>query len=266
MHVLFRYNREPCDEPRCLGCTLAFRRPPQLWRYTGLLDRSLPCVDLFLAPSRFTLEAHRVRGLARPMRYLPHFLPSAEVAAGREGRPVHGRPYFLYVGRLERLKGVQRLIEVFRSYRRADLLVAGDGTLAAELRRQAEGLAHVHFLGRVEPADLDPLYTQAIALIVPSIGYEVFGIVVLEALARRTPAIVHRLGALPEVIEESGGGFCYRTAEELVEAMERLRRAPDLRRELGERGREAWRRLWSEEPHLQAYFAAIDEVRESGLP
>src|SRR5262249_17445758 len=38
MHVLWRYNREPCDEPHCLRCTLAFRRPPQLWRYTGLLE------------------------------------------------------------------------------------------------------------------------------------------------------------------------------------------------------------------------------------
>ena len=59
MHVLFRQNREPCVEPHCLRCTLAFGRPPQLWRYTGLLEREARHVDLFLAPSRFTLRAHR---------------------------------------------------------------------------------------------------------------------------------------------------------------------------------------------------------------
>ena len=67
MHVLFGYNREPCVEPHCLRCTLAFRRP-QLWRYTGLLERSVKHVDLFLSPSRFTLDAHRERGFTAPMR------------------------------------------------------------------------------------------------------------------------------------------------------------------------------------------------------
>ena len=75
MHVLFRYNREPCVEPHCLRCTLAFRRPPQLWRYSGLLERSVEHVDLFLSPSRFTLDAHRaarVHGADAPPAVLLH--------------------------------------------------------------------------------------------------------------------------------------------------------------------------------------------------
>ena len=78
MHVLFRDNREPCDEPHCLRCTLRFHRPPQLWRSTRVLERSVPEVDLFLAPSRFTIEAHRARGFTRPMRCLPPFVPERE--------------------------------------------------------------------------------------------------------------------------------------------------------------------------------------------
>ena len=34
-HVLWRHNREPCTARECLRCVLHFRRPPQLWRYTG---------------------------------------------------------------------------------------------------------------------------------------------------------------------------------------------------------------------------------------
>jgi glycosyltransferase involved in cell wall biosynthesis len=259
MHVLWRNNREPCDEPRCLRCTLAFRRPPQVWRYTRLLERELPHVHLFLSPSRFTLRAHRERGFTRPIRHLPYFLPETDAPPAE---PVEReRPYFLFVGRLERLKGVQVLVETFRSYREADLVVVGEGTIGPELRRRAVGLPHVHFLGRVHPSELPSLYAGAIALLVPSVGYEVFGIVILEAFAQRTPAIVHDLGALPEVVEESGGGFAYRSRGELVEAMERLRGDTGLRHELGERGHEAWRRLWTEEPHLGSYFTAIDEAR-----
>src|SRR4029079_4122059 len=32
MHVLMRYNREPCEQPHCLRCSFSFGRPPQLWR------------------------------------------------------------------------------------------------------------------------------------------------------------------------------------------------------------------------------------------
>jgi glycosyltransferase involved in cell wall biosynthesis len=263
MHVLFRNNREPCDEPRCLRCSLAFRRPPQLWRSSRLLEQEVRHVDLFLAPSRFTLEAHRSRGFAAPMRHLPHFLPAHELerdaAAPRPG--LDGRPYFLFVGRLQRLKGAHVLIDAFRSYRGADLLVAGEGEEEDELRRLATGLDHVHFLGRVAQAELGPLYSGAIALVVPSVGYEVFGLVLLEAFARGTPAIVHDLGALPEIVEESGGGLVYRTTAELVQALRSLQRDRELRDRLGEAGHDAWRRLWTTEPHLSGYFEAIEAAR-----
>ena len=268
MHVLFRFNREPCVEPRCLRCTLAFRRPPQLWRYTTLLERTVGDVDLFLAPSRFTLEAHRRRGFTRPMRHLPHFLSEtdmtgacAEPGPGQTGVRPHERPYVLFVGRLERIKGVHVLIEAFRSYRSLDLLIAGEGQLGPELRRSAVGLDHVRFLGHVGREGLDALYRHATALVVPSVGYEVFGLVVLEAFARRTPVIVHDLGALPELVEDSGGGLVYSTNGELVNAIERLRADAALRNELGRRGYDAWQRLWSEECHLSGYFAAIEEAR-----
>jgi glycosyltransferase involved in cell wall biosynthesis len=269
MHVLWKNNRELCLEPSCLRCTIAFHRPPQLWRYGGLLERATRHVDLFLAPSRFTIQAHRERGFTKPMRHLPYFLPRRETDGGsKSNSAVERPPYFLYVGRLERLKGVQTLIDQFRTYDAADLLIAGDGEYSTELRRQAAGLRHVTFLGRVHPDALKTLYAQAIALIVPSIGYETFGMVSIEAFAQRTPTIVRDLGGLTEAVDDSGGGFVYRTDEELVAAMESLRTDPGLRQELGNRGHAAYLRLWSEEPHVRRYFEAIDAARgqSTGIP
>jgi glycosyltransferase involved in cell wall biosynthesis len=265
MYDLWRYNREVCERRTCLRCTLSFHRPPQLWRYTDW-KRHLDNVDLFLSPSRSAIEQHRRRGFSYPMRHLPYFLPvpaptAEDVAVPAEHVRPAGRPYFLFVGRLVGLKGVQTLIDAFRRYDEADLLIAGDGNYGEELRRRAARLGHVRFLGRVHPTVLSDLYAGAVAVLVPSLVYETFGLIALEAFAQRTPVIARDLGAPPEVVEESGGGFTYGTEQELLEAMERLRVNPELRRELGDRGYEAWKRLWSEEAHLEGYFAAIDEAR-----
>jgi glycosyltransferase involved in cell wall biosynthesis len=260
MHVLVRHNREPCVEPQCLRCSLAFRRPPQLWRYTGLLERSVRNVDLFLSPSRFTLEAHRSRGFSGPIRQLAHFVPLAE-GAPAPVPPTGARPYFLCVGRLVKLKGVQNLIERLRTYRHADLVVAGDGDYRRELWKLAEGLDHVRFVGPVHGEELRQLYRGALALLVPSIAYEAFGMVTLEAFAQGTPAIVRDVGALPEPVRESGAGFVYGSDDELVDAMERLRTDARLRAELGARAHAAWRSQWTEDAHLDGYFTAIEEAR-----
>ena len=262
MHVLLRHNREPCGEPQCFRCSLAFRRPPQLWRYTGLLERQLRNVDLFLSPSRFTEDAHRSRGFTQPIKQLPHFVPTLEGASAPAAPSQNGsrRPYFLYVGRLVKLKGVHTLIERFRNYP-ADLVVAGDGDHIGELRRLAAGLDNIRFLGPVHGNELKTLYAGALALIVPSIAFEAFGIVILEAFAQGTPVIVRDLGAIPEPVRESGGGFVYRTDDELTDAMERLRTDASLRAELGARAHESWRLHWTENAHLDGYFEAIEEAR-----
>ena len=177
----------------------------------------------------------RERGFTHPIRHLPLFVPEPPVVGEA---PPEARPYFLFAGRLERLKGVQTLLEVFAKYDSAELVIAGDGDYAGELKRQASGLEHVRFVGRRDTAGLGSLYAHAIALIVPTVGFEVFPFVTLEAFAHRTPAIVRDRGGLPEAIVDSGAGFTYRTDDELVAAMEALRRDNLLRDELGRRGYE----------------------------
>lgn len=254
MHMLWQDGQRVCERPHCLTCQL-------VGRHTPLLHNHLRRIDAFLAPSQFSLRIHRERGLAAlPLRVLPYFV-SGHKATGDAGAvtdaAANARPYFLFVGRLERIKGVRELLGAFRSYRDADLLIAGDGTEADALRAQAVGLPHVRFLGALSQAELRPLYRGALALIVPSIWHEVFGIITIEAFSVRTPVIAHRSGALSEIIAASGGGFIYDTPAELLATLNRLCREPGLRDRLGAAGYAAYRAWWSEEPHLHAYFAIL---------
>jgi glycosyltransferase involved in cell wall biosynthesis len=261
-HVLFRYNRELCTKQTCITCQLVAGRPPQLWRYTPFLRDSVAEIDRFLCPSRFTMEKHRELGFEGPMTYLPYFLSREEErkAVYSEQSP-HPRPYALFVGRLEKIKGVQNLIEIFRGYNGCDLVVIGDGGYQAELKELARDLPHVRFLGRLPYEAIRSWYRHALAVIVPSICYEVFGIVLLEAFVAGAPTLVPPLGALPEVVIESGGGVVYHSDEQLISTLERLRRQPGYRADLGARGHEAYIKLWSEDPHIDRYMDIIRELQ-----
>jgi glycosyltransferase involved in cell wall biosynthesis len=167
----------------------------------------------------------------------------------------------LYVGRLVKLKGVDTLIHAFRRHPDADLVVVGDGEERGALQRLAAGMPNVVFAGAKDQSQLAALYRDAVALVMPSTGYEVFGIVLIEAFTQKTPVIVRRLGGMPEAVEDSGGGLLFSTEDELLDAMRRLQESPALRQELGERGHRGYLAHWSEGPHLERYLAIVDEER-----
>jgi glycosyltransferase involved in cell wall biosynthesis len=260
MHVLWKFNRRPCDKPQCLRCSLMGKRPPQLWRYTGFLARASRHVDQFVSPSRFTARMHAERAFPQSVGVLPYFIDRVDQDWQNPGPPPHERPYFLFVGRLEIIKGLQTLIDLWEQVPEYDLLVAGTGSYAAELRRRAAANPRIKFLGAIPQRELGALYYHALACLVPSLTFETFGIIIVEAFARKTPAIVRDLGALPEVIEDSGGGFVYRTDGELLDYIRKLGAARELRADLGNKGYQAFLRFWSREAHLQLYGELLDVV------
>jgi glycosyltransferase involved in cell wall biosynthesis len=260
-HVLFKDNRAACTRPSCFACQLIHKRPPQLWRHTGLLKRMVGHVDAFLAPSRFVMEKHRAMGLDLPMLHLPPFVPGPEgsLPTPVSERPDLQQPYFLFLGRLEKLKGLQTLIPVFGRCATADLLIAGSGGFEPQLRRQAEGCANIRFLGQQTAKQVCALLRDAVALIVPSICFEVFPNVTLEAFSQGTPVIVRKIGGMPEQVER-GGGLVYDTDEELAAAMERLLADRAYRDELGRQGRAAYGAVWTAGAHVESYLALIRDL------
>ena len=259
-HMLFKNDRAPCDRPQCAVCTLIHKRPLQWWRYFRLLSESAKHVDAFIAPSRFSQQKHLEMGFDGPIVHLPYFHATSE-PTGQSREPSSERPYFLFVGRLEKIKGLQTLIPIFRRQRKARLLVAGAGNYEAALKRMANDDPNIRFLGHRSGPALNALYREAVAVIVPSIWFEVFGQVIIEAFVQQTPAIARNIGEMPAIIAESGGGFIYDTENELVNAMDRLLEDQDLRRELGRRGYQALQQKWSADLHIERYLELVDRVR-----
>ena len=253
-HVLWKYGSRVCEKPDCFRCTIKAKRPPQLWRYTNYLANSSRHIDQFVSPSRFTAKMHADRGFPEPVAHLPYFIDRVDDEWQNPAPRPQKEPYFLFVGRLEEIKGLQTLIELWKRVIDYDLLVVGTGTQETSLRQQAAANPRIKFMGSLPQRELGVLYRNSLACIVPSITYETFGIVIIEAFARKVPVIARDLGALPEVVNDSGGGLTYRDDRELLMAIDKLGASPGLREQLGENGYRAFVAKWSREAHLALYF------------
>lgn len=262
MHVLWRDNRELCTGRRCLRCTLRHYRPPQLYRWTGMLERNLDHIDAFIALSEFSRRKHREFGFSREMEVLPNFLPAPDAQGTETTARPHERPYFLFVGRLEEIKGAQDLIRVFRDYADADLLIAGGGSYRSRLEALSNGNPRVRFLGRLEERDLRRYYRHALAAIVPSLCFETFGLVLIEAFRESTPVIARRRGPFPELLGQSKGGELFSDQAELLAAMGRIQGDAEYRNRLGQQGHHAYLQRWSADVVVPGFLEIVHRTAE----
>lgn len=263
MHVLWKFDREICLKKDCTMCQIRGGKPPQLWRHTGLLEKMIRYIDSFISPSQFTLKKHLADGLTIPIEHIPNFIADTESDQILLNQNEINKPhYFLFVGRLEKIKGLQNVIPIFKKKQKYELLIVGDGKYKEELKKLTGGNSNIKFLGKLGRVELKTLYRQAIAVIVPSICYETFGIVSVEAFSFKTPVLVNNLGALPEVVNESGGGFTYNNEEELGDLIDKLAGNPQLRNDLGDKGYAGFLRLWNADAYLVQYFTLIKKIQK----
>jgi glycosyltransferase involved in cell wall biosynthesis len=165
-----------------------------------------------------------------------------------DARPPDGDPpRALYVGRLVDWKSVDLLIEAFsrtlNGAARLRFVIVGDGPERSKLERQAECLRlPVDFLGWLPRAEVLEQMRSSDFLVLPSLA-EAGGAVILEALACRRPVIAADWGGPAYLLDETCGIKVRPTSREdyiagLASAMSRLAADPELRRRLGDAGRE----------------------------
>ncbi|MBW8012333.1 MAG: glycosyltransferase family 4 protein [Chloroflexi bacterium] len=257
-HVLWRHNREACTGRECLRCVIHYRRPPQYWRYTQFLENQLQHVDTFIAMSEFSRDKHHEFGFSKDMEVINNFLPEApKTNLSRDNDSPHTRPYFFFAGRLERIKGLGEVIPIFKNYTNADLLIAGEGEYGSQLRKLSNGNPRVKFLGSITQNELTRHYKHAIALIAPSVGYETFGIALIEAFRQATPVIARRIGPFPEIVERCAGGVLFDGPEELFQAMQQIQGDTELRNKMAQDAFAGFLKYWSEDFVLEQFLELI---------
>ncbi len=205
-------------------------------------------------------------------RFRPHPRDQA-----RRSLALDARPLILYVGRIERGKGIDLLLEAMaKSAQKSSrlLVVGGDRSEEEELSRlrgiiQRLGLkGRVVLCGAVLQKRLPLYYSAADVLVLPS-RYETFGMVVLEALACGTPVIGSRVGIMETVITPGVNGLLLDklSPENIARAFETVLRDEALKQKMSAAARDsvldyAWQRVTGD--ILRVYRAVLGSRKDQG--
>jgi glycosyltransferase involved in cell wall biosynthesis len=213
----------PCDRrfgPACLahymtrGCG-GLSPLTMVRQYAGQKRKEnlLRDYELVLVASRHMAAQYAAQGIDARVLALP--ASDRQSSTGRAGARRGWN--LLYLGRLERSKGVDVALRSCAAAARTldvpiRLVVAGDGSRAAGLRREAADLIaacpqlSVEFVGWLSEGVRDEALQDADLLLVPSIWPEPFGLVGVEAGSAGVPAIAFDVGGIGEWLSDGANG------------------------------------------------------------
>lgn len=137
-----------------------------------------------------------------------------------------GKNIVLFAGKLTAYKGVKYLIKAARKIP-AEVTILGEGPERKELEKKVKDfqLKNVQFIGHLGTSnELNKFYKRASVFVAPSVWDEPLGLVILEAMASKTPVVVTRKGGIPLAVKDGVNGYFVRprNASEIAEKVNLL--------------------------------------------
>jgi glycosyltransferase involved in cell wall biosynthesis len=218
-------------------------------------------VDVFIAPSKYIQDLTETD--VSPIIHLPNFVEL------RTFHELMNTYHLLFVGRLEKLKGVEFLIQamalITKVFPQTRLTIIGDGSDKTNLLNLSKRLQlekYIQFAGWVENKDLDAYYQNASIVVVPSVWVETFGIVILEAMSVGRPVIGTNIGGIPEIIDDGINGYLVapQNPDQIAEKVIKLFWEGELLKELGRNARKT-----AEEFSIEKHAENLEKVYQKIL-
>ena len=178
--------------------------------YINFVFNSYDCVNRFITPSIALKNILLQSKLNLPKEKITVLNNFIDVPKEYFSKTLSKHNYFLYVGRLVEEKGIQYILKAMAELPSdINLVIAGKGPYEYSLKKMVSEykLKNVKFIGYVKQSEINHLYLNAIATIVPSICFEVFGMINIESFACKTPVIGHNIAGIPEIIDNNVNGF-----------------------------------------------------------
>lgn len=217
---------------KSVGASMATAAMLNLHQWRGTWRNA---VTRYIALSEFARNKFVEGGLPEKRIVVKPNFVDPDPGVGREERP-----HALYVGRLSHEKGVDVLVDAWQMLRDPPpLYVLGAGPLEKKLRERTSAGDRVRVLGNRTTDEMMAYMKKARFLVFPSICYETFGRVAVEAFACGTPVIASRLGSLQHLVEDQRVGLLFEPgdAAALRDRVQWAVAHPEEMRRMGEAGR-----------------------------
>lgn len=216
-------------------------------------------IDHFVAVSDFLREKMIEFGLpAEKVTTVHNFIDANNYAPSN-----NFGDYFLYFGRLEKIKGVMTLLEAMRNAP-GRLLVVGEGQARPEMESYAfrHGMNNVEFLGYKKGEDLYSLIRNSRCVVAPSEWYETFGLVAIEAFVHARPVLASNIGGLKEIVADNEDGRLVMPgdAEALSEALRWFWSNPRVAVDMGRSGRIKVERQFNASQHYDRLMSVYQRA------
>lgn len=191
---------------------------------------------------------------------IPNFLGKDEIKIIPN---YQNKGYFLYVGRLEKVKGVQHLLEAVKNLpKEIEFHIVGTGAYEQTLKTYAEenNLNNVKFIGYKNREEIQKEYHDCISLIVPSDWFEIFGMINIEAFIHGKPVIASKIGGIPEIIENDKNGLLF-TPGNVKEIQEHILKYWNNPEQVISHGKNAYNKAINEY-NIEKYYHRLIKIYE----
>jgi glycosyltransferase involved in cell wall biosynthesis len=247
--VVYACYRDSRTASASVAAMLALHRTMGTWRVM---------VDAYITLTEFGRQKF-IRGGLPPDRLFvkPNFVHSPSPPGKGDGG------FALFIGRLSEEKGIRPLLAAWKRLGATlPLKIAGDGPLRPEVRAATQCIKNVELLGHVSKGRLTEMLRRAHVVIVPSIWYETFGLVVIEAFAAGVPVIASNIGALGELVDHGRTGLHARPGdpEDLVKQVEWLSVHEEQRRRMQQAARREFELHYTAERNCGILLAIYDRA------
>lgn len=243
------------------AATLPLALSVALHRHLGTWQRQ---VDAFITLTEFQREVMIQAGLpSQRVHVKPNFYPGKPVSVPWDERD----EYVVFAGRLTSEKGVETLVKAWLQWGEGapELRILGDGPLRKPLENLVASTSSVkvHFFGQVSSSEAQKQIAQAKLLVLPSVSFEGFPMVIREAFAFGTPAAVSAIGPLPSIVHHGKNGviFAPGDAGSLLQEVRTAWEAPNALAQMAYGAQQAFERNYTEE----ANYRTLMEIYEKAM-
>lgn len=272
-------NRKACVKNKCVLNSPVYSGIKMMAKWLHDVMKVHKRIDQFIVPSEFTYEKLHEYGIPyEKLHHIPTFFNLKE-----RDPQVEYKPFVLFVGRIEKQKGLMTLVKAFEElpYELKIIGFSNDGyedelkkyleTHQTSLQREASATTeekgygkngNIHFLGKKTFDEIAPYLKECLCTTVPSEWYDNFPNSLIESYAFKKAVIATDFGSLQYMVKEGETGlkFKYADIDDFREKIRWMFEHQEEAKKMGENGYKLIETVYSPEAHYKTLMRIFNKL------